>query len=35
MAFSNIESSEKLDVINIAIVNNEDFNNNEIFKTAF
>ena len=35
MAFSNIESSEKLDVINIAIIKNEDFNNNEIFKTAF
>lgn len=35
MAFSNIESSEKLDVINIAIIKNDDFNNNEIFKTAF
>lgn len=35
MAFSNIESSEKLDVINIAIIQNDDFNNNEIFKTAF
>jgi len=35
MAFSNIESSEKLDIINIAIINNDDFNNNEIFKTAF
>ena len=35
MAFSNIESSEKLDVINIAIINNDDFNNNEIFKNAF
>ena len=35
MAFSNIESSEKLDIINIAIIKNDDFNNNEIFKTAF
>lgn len=35
MAFSNIENSEKLDIINIAIVDNEDFNNNEIFKEAF
>ena len=35
MAFSNIENSEKLDIINIAIIENDDFNNNEIFKTAF
>lgn len=35
MAFSNIESSEKLDIINIAIIKNDDFKNNEIFKTAF
>ena len=35
MAFSDIESSEKLNIINIAIINNEDFNNNEIFKVAF
>ena len=35
MAFSNVESSEKLDIINIAIIKNDDFNNNEIFKTAF
>ena len=35
MAFSKIESSEKLDIINIAIIKNDDFNNNEIFKTAF
>lgn len=35
MAFSNIEDSEKLDIINIAIVDNEDFNKNEIFKEAF
>ena len=35
MAFSNIESSEKLNIINIAIINNDDFNNNEVFKSAF
>ncbi len=35
MAFSNIENSEKLDIINIAIISNDDFNNNEIFKTSF
>ena len=35
MAFSDIENSEKLDIINIAIIKNDDFNNNEIFKTAF
>ncbi len=35
MAFSNIESSEKLDIINIAIIENEDFKANEIFKDAF
>lgn len=35
MAFSNIEKSEKLDIINIAIVNNDDFNNNVVYKTAF
>lgn len=35
MAFSNIENSEKLDIINIAIVDDEDFQNNEIFKEAF
>lgn len=35
MAFSNIENSEKLDIINIAIVDDKNFNNNEIFKTAF
>lgn len=35
MAFSNIENSEKLDIINIAIVDNEDFKNNEIFKETF
>ena len=35
MAFSNIEKREKLDIINIAIVNNDDFNNNKVYKTAF
>lgn len=35
MAFSNIENNEKLEIINIAIVDNEDFKNNEIFKEAF
>lgn len=35
MAFSNIENSEKLDIINIAIINNENFENNEAFKTSF
>ncbi|MEI3530057.1 MAG: ABC transporter permease [Bacilli bacterium] len=35
MAFSNIENSEKLDIINIAIIKNDNFNNNEIFKTVF
>ncbi|MBQ9658823.1 MAG: ABC transporter permease [Clostridia bacterium] len=35
MAFSNIENSEKLDIINIAIINNEEFKNSEIFKDAF
>ena len=32
MAFSNIENSEKLNTINIAIVDNENFQNSEIFK---
>ena len=35
MAFSDIENSEKLDVINIAIIQNDDFDNNEVFKSAF
>ncbi len=35
MAFSNIENSEKLDIINIAIVDNEEFNNSEIWKETF
>lgn len=35
MAFSDIENNEKLKVINIAIVNNESFESNAIFKEAF
>lgn len=35
LAFSNIENSEKLDIISIAIIQNDDFENNEIFKSAF
>ena len=35
MAFSNIENSEKLKIINIAIVNNEEFEQNETFKETF
>lgn len=35
MAFSNIENSEKLDIINIAIIENETLNNNEILKSTF
>lgn len=35
LAFSNIENSEKLDVIDIAIVENEEFNNNKLFKETF
>lgn len=35
LAFSNIESNEKLDIIDIAIVNNDTFNNNESLKESF
>lgn len=35
MAFSNIENSEKLEIINIAIVENETFQHNEILQQAF
>ncbi len=35
MAFSNIENSEKLEIINIAIVENEEFKNQKIFKQTF
>lgn len=35
MAFSNIESKEKLNTINIAIIDNEELKKNEAFKTSF
>ncbi|MDE5539460.1 MAG: ABC transporter permease, partial [Bacilli bacterium] len=35
MAFSNIENSEKLDIIDIAIVDNDNFNNSQAFKETF
>lgn len=35
MAFKDIESSEQLDIIDIAIVENEQFNNNEMYKQVF
>lgn len=35
MAFSNIENSEKLEIIDIAIVENEEFKNSEIWKETF
>lgn len=35
LAFSDIESNEKLDIIDIAIVENEEFKNDEILKEAF
>lgn len=35
MAFSNIENSEKFDCINIAVVETQEFNDNEIYKNAF
>lgn len=35
MAFSDIENSEKLDIIDIAIIENEGLNNNVAFKTVF
>lgn len=35
LAFSNIENSEKLSIINIAIVESEEFKNNEILKQSF
>lgn len=35
LAFSDIESNEKLDIIDIAIVNNENFNNNLALKKSF
>lgn len=35
LAFSNISNSEKLEIIDIAIINNEEYNNNYFFKSAF
>jgi len=35
MAFADVINKEKLDIINIAIIDNEDYQNNTIFKTAF
>lgn len=35
MAFSNIENSEKMDTIDIAIIDNDNFNNDEAFKQSF
>lgn len=35
LAFSNIENSEKFDIIDIAIVNNEQFSNNIVLKQSF
>lgn len=35
MAFSNISKSEKLDIIDIAIINNNEFKGNGVYKNAF
>lgn len=35
LAFSNIENSEKFDIIDIAIVNNEQFSDNMVLKESF
>ena len=35
LAFSNIESEEKLKVINVGIVNNDNFYNNNLYKSTF
>lgn len=35
MAFSNLENGQKLNIVNIAIISNEDFENNKAFKTSF
>ncbi len=35
MAFSNIENQEKMDIIDIAIINNSEWNDNEIYKNSF
>lgn len=34
MAFKDISTNEKLDVIDIAVINNEEFKNNEIYRNA-
>lgn len=34
MAFKNITNSEKLDIIDIAVVNNEEYQNNEIYRNT-
>ena len=34
MAFKDISKNEKLDIINIAVINNKEFNENEIYKNA-
>ncbi|MCM1370582.1 MAG: ABC transporter permease [Clostridium sp.] len=35
MAFSDLEDNQKLNIINLAIVESDDFNNNEIYINAF
>ena len=35
MAFSNIENSEKLEIIDIAIINNKEFEENQVLKSTF
>lgn len=35
IAFSNIENSEKFDIVDIAIVNDDNFKNNKIYSEAF
>ena len=34
MAFKDITKNEKLDIIDIAVINNEEFKNNEIYVNA-
>lgn len=35
MAFSNINNNEKLDIIDIAVVNDDNWQNNEVFQNAY
>ena len=35
LAFSDIENSEKLDIIDVAIIKNEEFESNELYKAVF